>query len=326
MRQWSTLPTNLPLLAVGQAFPKVETYQMKFLIGLVVAGLLALPAHAAGEILTLARPDGSVIHYTLDRPPGPPAGLLLLSQGSGCAPGAKNPALATVRQAFPAYTALIVEKIGITPHALITEGHTDCPAEFVQGYTLSQRVDDYRAVLDHLGYRPGLEAEHLVLFGGSEGGLAVAKLAAEYHPRATIVLSSSTGADFGEMVRSTVPPEGQPAIDAGFAAARANPDSNELFAGSTYRFWADILDVRTVDIMLQTYSPFLLIQGGLDSSNPVASARITADVFAAEGRCNLTYWEFPVLDHRMRLPDGEPRLAAVATQAAGWLDIPSPVC
>lgn len=299
---------------------------MKFLIGLVVASLLPLPAYAAAEALTLARPNGSLIHYTIDRPPGPPAGLLLLSQGSGCAPGAKNPALATVRQAFPAYTALIVEKIGITPHALITDGNTDCPQEFVQSYTLSQRVDDYRAVLDHLGDRPGLGAEQLVLFGGSEGGLAVAKLATQYHPRATIVLSSSTGADFGEMVRSTVPPEGRATIEAGFAAARANPDSNELFAGSTYRFWADILDVRTVDIMLQTASPFLLIQGGLDTSNPVASARITADVFAAEGRCNLTYWEFPLLDHGMRLPDGEPRLAAIAAQAAGWLDAPSLAC
>ena len=299
---------------------------MQYLFGLVVASVLVSPSYAAAQALTLARPDGSLIHYTLDQPPSPPEGVLLLSQGSGCVPGAQNQSMATVRRAFPGYTALIVEKIGITPDAPITDGHTDCPVEFVQGYTLSQRVEDYRTVLTQLGLGPDPAADRLVLFGGSEGGLAVAKLAAEFHPRATIVLSSSTGADFGAMVRSTVPPEGHATIDAGFAAARANPESSELFAGSTYRFWADILDVRTVDIMLQTASPFLLIQGGLDRSNPVASARLSADVFAAEGRCNLTYWEFPALDHGMRMPDGEPRLAAVAGLAAGWLEAPAPAC
>jgi pimeloyl-ACP methyl ester carboxylesterase len=299
---------------------------MQFLYGLVIASIVVSPSYAAAQALTLARPDGSLIHYTLDRPAGPPEGLLLLSQGSGCAPGAQNQSMATVRHAFPDHTALIVEKIGVTPDAPITDGHTDCPTEFVQGYTLSQRVEDYRAVLTQLGIGPGKAADHLVLFGGSEGGLAVAKLAAEFHPRATIVLSSSTGADFGTMVRSTVPPEGHATIDSGFAAARANPESTELFAGSTYRFWADILDAKSVDFMLQTDSPFLLIQGGLDRSNPVASARLTADIFAAEGRCNLTYWEFPALDHGMRMPDGEPRLAGIATLAAGWLEAPSPAC
>lgn len=299
---------------------------MQFPLGLTIAGLFCLPCSAAPEALTLARPDDSLIYYTLDRSAVAPQGLILLSQGSGCAPGATNEAIATMRAAFPDFAALIVEKIGVTPNAAITDGNTDCPAEYVQNYTLSQRVEDYRAVLTQLRRDPGLAAERLVLFGGSEGGLAVAKLAAEFHPIATILLSSATGTTFGEMVRETVPPEGHATIDAGFAAARANPQSSEMFVGSTYRFWADILDARTLDFMLQSTSPFLLIQGGLDASNPVASARLTVDAFASKGRCTLTYWEFPTLDHGMRAPDGSSRLASIAALAARWVDAPSPAC
>ncbi|MBU1304093.1 MAG: alpha/beta hydrolase [Alphaproteobacteria bacterium] len=293
---------------------------------LILAGLLAAPCSASPKVATLARADGSLIHYTLDRPSGRPEGLMLLSQGSGCAPGATNASIATVRAAFPRYAALVVEKIGVTPDAAITHGYTDCPDAFVQRYTVSQRIEDYRAVLSQLQLDPDLAADHLLLFGGSEGGLAVAMLAAELNPVATIILSSAAGTPFGEMVRSTVPPEGHPTIDAGFAAARANPDSAELFAGSTYRFWADIVDVKAVDFMLQTSSPFLLIQGDLDTSSPVASARLTADAFAAEGRCTLTYWEFPTLDHSMKMPDGSSRMAEIAAMAARWVKKPSPAC
>jgi pimeloyl-ACP methyl ester carboxylesterase len=287
---------------------------------------MSAPTLADPQALSLPRADGSLIHYTLDIPAGQSEGLILLSQGSGCAPGAANQSLAAVRTAFANYTALIVEKIGITPADTIVDGASDCPAAFVQVYTLSQRVDDYRLVLEHVQSDRELDSEKLVLFGGSEGGQAVARLGALFHPAAIILLSSATGSTFGEMVRSTVPPEGHATIDAGFAAARANPDSDALFAGSTYRFWADILDIRTVDLMLAGTSPYLIIQGGLDRSNPVASARATADAFAREGRCSLTYWEFPTLDHAMRRPDGSSRLDAIAALAAQWVTTPAPAC
>ncbi|PXA97540.1 hypothetical protein DMC47_13370 [Nostoc sp. 3335mG] len=289
---------------------------MRFLTGPVIAALFCLPASGAPETLTLARSDGSLIHYTLDRPEGPRRGLLLIAQGSGCLPGAANPALATVRAAFPHYAALIVEKAGVTPDAAISDGSRDCPAEYVERYTMSQRMEDYRIVLAALG----AEADPLVLYGGSEGGLAVAKLAAELHPAATVLMSSGTGLPLGDMILTTVPPEGQSMLKEGFAAARAAPESSELFAGSTYRFWADILDDRSLDHMLAGDGPFLLIQGGRDVSNPVAAARMTADAFAAAGRCGLTYWEFPALDHGMVAPDGVSQLGVVAELAADWVE------
>lgn len=281
--------------------------------------LLASPALAAPETRQLARPDGSLIHYTLDRP-ADPAGLLVLSQGSGCRPGVQSPGLATVRAAFPAYAALIVEKAGIAPGMSVDE--RNCPADYHDRYTVSQRLADYESVLAALGPQPG----RLILFGGSEGGLAMAMLAARLDPDAAIIFSSATGASFGEMVLSTVPAEGKESVEAGFAAARAEPDSSALFAGHAYRFWADILDRRSLDYMRETDAPLLLIQGGLDTSSPLAAARATVDAFAAEGRCNLTYWEFPALDHGMIDPKGTSHLATVAALAAAWAERPVRAC
>lgn len=295
---------------------------MKRLAAALSCALLASPTLAAPEPGQLARADGSHIHYTLDRPTGPIAGLLVLSQGSGCVPGVKSQGLATVRAAFPAYATLIVEKAGIAPDMPIEHGYTDCPQDFRDRYTVSQRIDDYLAVIAALGPQPG----RFVLFGGSEGGLAVAILASRLKPDATILLSSASASTFGDMVKSTVPPEGHATIDAGFAAARANPDSSELFAGQTYRFWADILDHRSLDYITSTDTPFLLIQGGLDTSAPLAEARATADTFAAASRCNLTYWEFPALDHGMVDPKGTSHLAQVAAMAATWAESPIPAC
>jgi hypothetical protein len=68
------------------------------------------------------------------------------------------------------------------------------------------------------------------------------------------------------MVLSTVPAEGHATVEAGFAAARADPQGSALFAGSSHRFWADILDRIPADYMLSSGSPFLIIQGGLDTS------------------------------------------------------------
>lgn len=298
---------------------------MKLPLSLVMLALAAGPVLAAPESRTLARADGSLIHFTLDRPEGPSNGLLVLSQGSGCNPGAANRALAEVRAGFAAYTALIVEKVGITPDAAIEDGYTDCPAEYLERYTVSQRVEDYRVVLDALRSQPGI-AQRTVLFGGSEGGLAMAMLATRIDADAVVLLSSATGTDFGEMVRSTVPPEGHAAIDAGFAAARANPDSSALFGGHTQRFWADILDHSSLDYMLETDTPFLLVQGGLDTSAPLAAARTTTEAFSAGGSCHLTYWEFPAFDHGMNDPSGRSHLFSVAALAAAWAEAPVPAC
>ena len=269
----------------------------------------------------LPRPDGTQIDYSVDAPDGPSAGMVVLLTGSGCLPGAVNANIALARAAFPNHTALIVEKFGVGPDSDETDGFSDCPPAFHAGHTVSQRVADTAAVIDHLG-----PVDSLVLFGGSEGGLAVAMLANRVAVDAAIILSSGMGMGFEQLVLSTVPPEGQAHVSAGFATARADAEGLALFAGSSHRFWADILPLLGVDEMVQTETPFLLIQGGLDKSSPLEAARTTADRFTAEGRCNLTYWEFPAFDHGMKDPSGTSHMAEVLALAATWSENPIAGC
>lgn len=296
---------------------------MKLLLPLLALVLATGPVQAATEAHQLARPDGSLIHYQLDYPAGPAAGLLVLAQGSGCSPAASSGNLAVIRAAFPGHVALIVEKIGITPDTE-TDGYADCPAEFLDHYTLSQRISDYELVLAHLRAQPDMPAR-LVLFGGSEGGLAMEALASRIRPDAAILLSGAVGATFGDMVRASVPPEGHATIDAGFAAARANPDSSTLFSGHTYRFWADSLDHRSADYIENTDTPFLLIHGGRDAA-PIATLRPLLDRAAEIGLCHVTYWEFPAFDHGMSDPQGVSRLPQIARLAAAWAQEPLESC
>jgi len=283
--------------------------------------LLAAPVSAAPEHWQLARPDGSLIYYTLDAPTGPSTGMVVLLTGSGCLPGAVNANIARARAAFASFTALIVEKAGIAPDAAITDGFTDCPAAFHAHHTPSQRVGDTAQVLSHLA-----PARPLILFGGSEGGLTVAMLSAVIEADAAIILSSGIDMAFEDIVLAAVPPEGQASVSASLAAARADPGGTALFAGSSHRFWADILSRRAIDPMRETNTPFLLIQGGRDASSPVAAARRGADAFAVEGRCNLTYWEFPALDHGMNDPSGNSHMADILTMAALWAGSDKPAC
>jgi len=288
------------------------------LVGLVF--LPVLPGVAKGLMAnTLARPDGSMIHYELDIPDAPArTALLVLLQGSGCAPVAQNANLAAIRTLFAGFAALTVDKYGVDPARPLDVNDLDCPPEFHAHHTVSQRVADYAGVIAQLRGAPWWNGE-LVLFGGSEGGLVAAILAGEVSADAAVLLSTGGGLPFGEMVRQTIPPEGWPTVDQAFAMARENPDSAETWAGSSYRFWADIIDRRVGDDMIKADTAFLLIQGGNDPSSPVETARIVSDLFAAAGRCNLTYWELPGYDHAMADAGGVSHMSEVGADAAGWV-------
>lgn len=289
-------------------------------IAIFAAILAATPSLAQTEQHQLTRPDGSPISYSVDSP-SDPAGIVILVQGSGCLPTAANANLATVQAAFPRHLTLMVEKAGITPDSRVTDGYSDCPPAFHAGHTVTEHVADLEAAFATLP-----RDLPVTLFGGSEGGLTVAMLAARIKPSAAIILSAATGIAFSDMVLSTIPPEGQEQVRAGLTAAAADPDGLTLFAGSSHRFWADIMQHVPADYMLATSTPFLVLQGGLDRSSPVAAARATADRFAAERRCTLTYWEFPAFDHRMLDPAGTPHMAEVAAAAASWAAAPPAGC
>lgn len=299
---------------------------MRFLLSAVAMSLALSPVLGAPVARVLEGGDGGAIHFTIDLPDGEAAGLIVIAQGSGCGRAAESASLGAVRAAFADHVAVTVEKAGVTPDVDVGDGFINCPEAFHQRFTVSGRVADYLRVIEHLRENEGLAGLRLVLFGGSEGGLAVARVAAELDPHATIILSSATGTRLDETILSTLPPEAQEPVSAGFAAARNDPEGSALFAGSSHRFWADILDGRSLDYMLETESPFLVIQGGRDTSSPVAMQRPTLEAYAEAGRCSLTYWELSALDHGMLTPEGETRLEQVLEMAAGWAQRPMVEC
>lgn len=294
---------------------------IRLLMSLAVAMAVAVSSATAGQ---LPRPDGSLIDYTLDPAPGAPAGLVVLLSGSGCLPGSVSESLAMARAHFPNHDALIVEKAGVSTGAGIVDGFTDCPAVFHARHTVSQRVSDTAQVITEI--TRDAPAQQVVLFGGSEGGLTAALLSNRVSADAVILVSSGPAMMFEDLVLATVPPEGKAQVAAGFAAARADPQGTTLVAGSSHRFWADILPLRGLDPLLQTTAPILLIQGGLDTSSPLSSAREAADAFALAGRCNLTYWEFPALDHGMTDPSGTSHMDSVIQMSAAWAAMAKPTC
>lgn len=291
--------------------------------------LVAVPAQAAPLQMEASRPDGSTIHWYLDRPDTDgKIGLVVLAQGSGCQSALKNQNIALVRQMFAGFAALTVDKYGVAPGDDPADPFgKGCGAEFNAHHTMTQRVEDYAQVLKSLGDAPWWNGQ-LVLFGGSEGGDIAARLSAEVEADAVVLLSTGGGVTFGEMVRQSilgemarlsVPREQWPQVDAAFEKARKEPMNPELWSGSSYRFWADAIDNRPADSMLRSSAQLLLIQGGIDTSTPVSAARITLDMFAAAGRCNLTYWEFPAYDHLMTDSAGGSHMADVLSQAAVWV-------
>lgn len=281
--------------------------------------IAASPVKAEPQAFEANRADGSTIYWTLDLPSSDGKfGLLAIAQGSGCGAAMQSSNLKIARTAFGNLAALTVEKYGVRPGDSPNDDHMDCSAEFRSHHTMSQRVADYRQIIDSLRSAPWWNG-NLVLFGGSEGGIVMSMLAPEVHANAAILISTGGGVTFGEMVRQSIPQEGWPTVDATFERARQNPDSTELFGGQSLHFWADAIDRRAADYMLQSAASFLLIQGGRDASGSADVARATSDQFAKAGRCNLTYWEYPGLDHGMVDAEGGAHMAETLFQAAHWL-------
>lgn len=282
--------------------------------------IVAAPATAAPQSFETPRADGSVIHWTLDAPDGnEKSGLIVIAQGSGCAAAMQSPNLKLARSVFGNLAALTVEKYGVKPGDNPSDDHMDCPQAYREHHTVSQRVADYRQIIDSLRDATWWNGK-LVLFGGSEGGIVMAMLAPEVRTDAAILISTGGGVPFGQMVRQSIPEEGWPTVDATFEKARRNPDSTELWAGQSLRFWADAIDRRAADYMLRANAGFLLIQGGRDGSGAANVARTVSDLFAKAGRCNLTYWEFPAFDHGMVDVSGNAHMAEVLSQASSWLN------
>lgn len=287
-------------------------------LGLVPLWMIAVSGAVAAETMTLPRPDGSTIHWYLERDlAAARQGVLIVAQGSGCGSVVTNRNVEGAKALLPDFAKVTVEKYGVVP-GKTQRSPTDCSPAFYAHHTVSQRAEDYRAVLNELK-KSGWWNGQLVLFGGSEGGAVVQILAAEVQPNATVIFSAATGVPFLESFVRVLPPEAAAEVPSALEKARRDPLSAEVWGGNSYRWLADIMDRPLWEDALKVDGPILVVQGARDQSNPVSSARALRDAFAARGRANLTYWEYAEYDHGMADADGVSHLPVVLGRIADWL-------
>ena len=276
-------------------------------------------AAAASVDLVTRRDDGSLIHWSLDRQQGgPKQGILVLAQGSGCLAATENPNIVRAKGLLPDFAVVTVEKYGVRPHDAPKDPFGGCSLDFHAHHTVSQRVADYQRVLAQPETSPWWDGR-LVLFGGSEGGAAVAMLAPRVRPTALVVFSTAPGRSFRQTFKLSVPPEVAAQADSEFVKIKADPLSPKLWGGNSYRWWADILDHDLTADLLSVRTPILIVHGERDRSGSVQIARMVRDEFQREGRCNLTYWEFAGYDHQMQDAAGAAHIEEVMRRISGWL-------
>lgn len=300
-------------------YPAPNIAPIAALVGALLCSI-TLTAVAEPIAMQSERPDGSSIAWSIEHPQkGGKHGLLLIAQGSGCLPAIRNPTVVQAKAVAPNYSVLLVEKYGVSQTDQPEKPMADCSENFFAHHTVSQRVADVQQVVGELKNSEWWNGE-MVLFGGSEGGAVVARLAPRLQPDAVVVFSSGLGESLAESLALVIPPEAAREAEAKFAEARNNPDSTEMWGGNSYRWWADIMDVVLVQDLLKSKAPILQVQGARDQFAPVRSARAARDAYRAANRCELTYWEFPGYDHFMTDAEGENHRSEVFKKISAWIE------
>lgn len=240
-------------------------------------------------------------------------------QGTGCEAVSEKPNLRHAANILsPNARTLLIDKVGVglERSPILIDG---CPKAYWNRYTLSLRVEDCLRVIANLRRQPWWNRQ-IVIFGGSEGG-AVAALLAPLVPeaKAVVVLSSGTGLAIGELIRTAIPPEMAAEAPSVYAAAHKRPTGKERWAGLSYRWWDDAVDIVPARSLEQIPAPVLLIHGARDQSSPVETARAGYAILRKAGKANVEYLELADLDHSMQKADGTNRMDDVLNRAAKWI-------
>jgi len=288
------------------------------------AALIAIlgAAPAAPEV---RRSDDTTIHYELNLANGvsAPRGVLLMLQGSGCAPVTGGERFSGWERIAPDFALLTIEKAGVVPGdeppSSDADGDPACSAAFYANDTLDRRVLDAARVIQVLRGQDWWTGE-LIVFGGSEGGAVAAELAGMLPGLdAVVIFSTSLGWTLEEAVLGSVPPPVREPIAGSFAEARAGGGFEPVIAGHSPQWWANALDRRPAAALSTTQSPVLIVHGALDQFAPVASAREGVDLLENAGTC-VTYLEKEGLDHFMRDAEGADQRPAVFTEIGQWVE------
>jgi pimeloyl-ACP methyl ester carboxylesterase len=217
------------------------------------------------------------------------------------------------------FVVVLLQPRGVSPDGTVDE------AVFQQYETRQRRVADQLAVMD--AYLKDSASVPVLLVGSSLGGVVAADIAAR-DARVTHLLLMGSGGGWTQAEEMTLFVErgqGPPGItsveelNAKLDEIRAAPDSGELWFGHPFRMWSSYLWFRPMDGLTTRPIPIFLAQGTADTATPVESARAMRDEFARLGLTNLTYAEYPGLDHHFSNEAGESRLIDLQEDVYAWI-------
>lgn len=292
---------------------------------LVFAGSTAM----AQSPVSLPRADGSEITYYVKQAASQPAKqLLVIMQGSDCNSVRNNP---RIQEMFvpmlPNADVLTVEKYGVDASLAWNpeDYRTDCPIPTMLYDSLSQRVQDYSAVLKALQKQHGYA--HVVVMGGEEGAITAVMLAAESDIVEASIAFNGGGRWFRDDVVysevSQLPADLNPDYVKGiheqldFLAGNSPPHA--IVGVHGMKWWKEKLVHDQQAAVMKVDTPLLVIQAEQDTSvSPIAVQQMVNEVRAA-GRTNVHYKTYPDLDHVFEDAQGENHMGTVINDMKTWL-------
>jgi dipeptidyl aminopeptidase/acylaminoacyl peptidase len=211
---------------------------------------------------------------------------------------------------------LVVEKPGV---AFLDEAKRPGAAEgaseeFLKEHTLPRWAEANRAALLATWTMPDIDRSRTLVVGHSEGGILVARLAAEM-PEITHVASLAGGGP--TQLFSLAESRGQPRPDDkpgdaprrmqtvydGWADVQKDPESTTQFwMGHPYRRWSSFLATSVTAELSRTKARLFLAQGGRDTSVPPTGHDVLVAELRAAGR-DVTAERIDDADHSFRKAD-----------------------
>lgn len=209
-----------------------------------------------------------------------------------------------------------------------------CPATFLQQSDFSHLIASYKTAVDDVIASANRPIDAIMFVGVSDGAVTAAALAGEYQQTSHIVLVSGFGSDqvtgqMDDLVGSVLNAPKDAAARAAVAtyasrliSIRARPSETAIWQGQSETHWASTFGkASSAEVAgLAPRVKTLLVQGGADTSWPVANFRRGLAELLVAGRSAWIQY-IPCADHNLICPNdgGAPKnLAGVVDAAMQW--------
>ncbi|BDA15007.1 alpha/beta hydrolase [Aeromonas caviae] len=278
---------------------------------------------------TASRDDSSHISYYLVPHSYDTDTLLLILQGSDCNSVLKIDSILTdYKNVWPEADFLLIEKYGINRKLKYSTdpARKDCPAQYLEKDSPTQRVADIKAVLDTV--RKDGQYKRFILLGGSEGAVIANLVTADVDYIDATIAFNGGGRWFIDDVSHSIavkhknPEEARKEIDdfRGFAEHVLNNEPFELdVSGHGYHWWQQMLSIDQLDTLIKVNSPLLIIQGGRDTSVSPQKTDEMMQRLEELGKSNIEYRRYEALDHGLKNSDGKSLRKEVIRDINIWL-------